>query len=311
MSVTHRSAGLEIRELEAFLVLAEELHFGRAGERLYVSQSRVSQLLRALEGRIGARLVERTSRRVRLTPLGESFAAELGPAYAALRATVDATRAAARGVRGSLRVGFQGTAGDHLVRAVSLFQERHPHCATEIVEVPLSDPFGPVRRDEVDTAVVLLPVQEPDLMLGPVFSRQPQTLAVAAGHPLAARASVTAEELAGRALIGVREPAPGYWRRAAAPDRTPGGLPIPTGPAVATLQEGLTLAAAGRGAMLLCRPTAEYHGRGPLAFVPVEGLPDSALGLVWHRGRETARVRAFAAAVSRAGGACGAAARPR
>lgn len=61
-------SGLEIRELECFLALSEELHFGRAAERLYVSQSRISQLLRALEGRIGARLLDRTSRRVRLTP---------------------------------------------------------------------------------------------------------------------------------------------------------------------------------------------------------------------------------------------------
>ncbi|HET6855683.1 MAG TPA: LysR family transcriptional regulator, partial [Streptomyces sp.] len=61
-----------------------------------------------------------------------------------------------------------------------------------------------------------------------------------------------------------------------------------------TLQEGLTLVAAGRGAMLLCGPTAEYHGRKDVVFVPVDGLPDSVLGMVWHRDGETERVRAFA-----------------
>ncbi|WP_280395272.1 LysR family transcriptional regulator [Nocardia brasiliensis] len=101
--------GLEVRELEAFLVLAEELHFGRAGDRLYVSQSRVSQLLRALEQRVGARLIERTSRKVALTPLGKDFLAELQPAYDALRATVDGVRAAARGLYGLLRIGFLGS----------------------------------------------------------------------------------------------------------------------------------------------------------------------------------------------------------
>lgn len=79
-----RIRSLEMRELECFLVLAEELHFGRTGERLYVSQSRVSQLLRSLEGRIGARLVERTSRRVELTALGSRFLAQLRPAYGML-----------------------------------------------------------------------------------------------------------------------------------------------------------------------------------------------------------------------------------
>ncbi|MEV7611839.1 LysR family transcriptional regulator [Streptomyces sp. NPDC089799] len=291
--------GLEIRELEAFLVLARELHFGRAGERLYVSQSRVSQLLKSLEHRIGAPLVERTSRRVALTPLGESFLAGLRPAYDALCATVDEARSAARGTGGVLRIGFQGTVDDHLGRAIARFGDRYPECAVDIVEIPLSDPFGPLRRQEVDCAVVLLPVAEDDLVLGPVFSRQPQTLAVSVRHPFAARESLSAEELAGCRLIGIGGAAPDYWRRAQAPGLTPGGLPVPAGPGVNTLQEGLSLVAANRGAMLLCRSTAEYHrGRDSLAFVPVRGLPDSALGLIRHRPGSSAQASAFAEALA-------------
>ncbi|MFI6641701.1 LysR family transcriptional regulator [Streptomyces sp. NPDC050504] len=281
---------MELRELECFLVLADELHFGRTGERLYVSQSRVSQLLRSLEERVGARLVERTSRRVRLTPLGARFHAELRPAYDALSATVEGAKQAARGVSGRLRIGFQGTADARLMSAITGFQERHPGCVTEIVEIPFADPFGAVRHGDVDAAIVLLPVAEPDLVLGPVFSRQPQTVAVSVRHPFAARTSVAAAELAAAPLISAAAPAPAYWRAAHAPSDAPG-------PTVRTLQEGLTLVAAERGAMLLCRPTAEYHGRRDVVFVPVEGVPDSVLGLVWHRDGETARVRAFARAV--------------
>ena len=61
---------MEFRELECFVVLSEELHFARTAERLYLSPGRVSQLVRSLETRIGGRLFHRTSRRVRLTPLG-------------------------------------------------------------------------------------------------------------------------------------------------------------------------------------------------------------------------------------------------
>ncbi|MFB1044732.1 LysR family transcriptional regulator [Streptomyces chrestomyceticus] len=287
-----------MRELECFLVLAEELHFGRTGARLYVSQSRVSQLVRALERRVGARLVERTSRRVRLTPLGTDFLAGLRPAYDALRGTVESAVAAARGIEGRLRIGFQGTADDRVMRAIDTFHTRHPGCVTEIVEIPLQDPFGPVHRGEVDAAVVLLPVEEPGLVLGPVFSEQQQTLAVSVRHPFASRASIDAEDLADEPLVSVEGPVPEYWRYAHAPTSTPGGRPIPPGPGVRTLQEGLTLAAAGRGAMLLCRPTADYHGRRDITFVPVDGLPDSALGLVWHQDRETARTRAFSTAVT-------------
>ncbi|MER6994964.1 LysR family transcriptional regulator [Streptomyces sp. NPDC000410] len=278
---------LEIRELECFLVIAEELHFGRAGERLYVSQSRVSQLLRSLEDRIGARLVERTSRRVRLTPLGTRFLTDLRPAYETLRATVEDARAAARGVEGTLRLGFQGTADARLAEAIGVFRRDHPACVTEIVEIPFADPFGAVRRGAVDAAIVLLPVAEPDLVLGPTFSRERQTVAVSVRHPLAARAALGAAELSGTALIAAAAPAPAYWREAHAPSDV-------AGPEVTTLQEGLTLVAAGCGAMLLCRLTAEYHGRRDVVFVPAEGLPDSVLGLVWHRDRETERVRAIA-----------------
>ncbi|MGW1373383.1 LysR family transcriptional regulator [Streptomyces sp. NPDC002446] len=297
----HRPApGFELRELECFLVLSEELHFGRTAERLYVSQSRVSQLLRALESRIGARLVDRTSRRVRLTPLGEEFHTSLRPAYDTLRATVERARSAARGIEGRLTIGFQGTADDRVMRAIDTFHRRHPACATEIVEIPLCDPFGALRSGTVDVAVTLLPMTEPDLTLGPVFSAQQQTLALSVRHPLASRAAITAEDLAGTALISPDDPAPAYWRAAQAPATTPKGRPIPAGPKVSTLQEGLTLTAAGRGGMLLCRPTADYHGRRDIVFVPVTGLPDSVLGLVHHTARETARVRAFRTAVAEA-----------
>ncbi|MEI7033198.1 LysR family transcriptional regulator [Streptomyces pratensis] len=288
----------DTRELEAFLALAEERHFGRAGERLYVSQSRISQLLRSLESKIGARLVERTSRRVRLTPLGEQLLAGLRPAFDAIVETIDEVRDVARGVGGLLRIGFQGAANDQVMNAIALFQNRYPECATEIVEIPFSDPFGPVHRREVDTAVVLMPVRESDLVLGQVFSKQPQSLAVAARHPFAKRDVLDAEDLAACSLIGVHGAAPAYWRHAQAPVVTPQGRPIPAGPAVSTLQEGLALVQADRGAMVLCHPTADYYGRRAVVFVPLTGLQDSFLALVWHRHHETARTRAFSQALA-------------
>ncbi|WP_405929292.1 LysR family transcriptional regulator [Streptomyces griseus] len=288
----------EIRELEAFLALAEELHFGRAGERLYLSQSRISQLLRALESRIGGRLVDRTSRRVRLTPLGEQLHAELRPAFDAIVRTVDEVRDVARGVGGRFRVGFQGTANDPFMRAVVAFRDGHPECAAEIVEIPLSDPFGAVRRGEVDAAVVLMPVRDEELVLGPVFSARPLTLAVSDRHPYARRPRIDAEDLAGSPLIGVHGAAPEYWRLAQAPVVTPAGRAIPPGPSVSSLQEGLALVRADRGTMLLCDPTADYYGSHAVTFVPVTGLPESALALVWHRNHETARTRGFARALA-------------
>lgn len=257
----------------------------------------MSQLLRALEHRIGGQLVERTSRRVSLTPLGQEFVESLRPAYAALERVVASTQQKAAGSGGQLRIGFQGTANDQILAAVGGFQEQHPGFLVEVMELPLNDPFSALRRGEVDAAVVLLPVAEDDLALGPVFSEQPPALTVSVKHPLADRSSLDVEELAGSVLISVAPPAPGYWRQVQAPTQTPSGALIHRGPEVRTLQEGLSMIAANRGGMLLCRPTAELNQRADIVHVPVTGLPDSALGLVWRRGEDTPWLRTFAGAL--------------
>jgi DNA-binding transcriptional LysR family regulator len=86
---------VELRELRRFLVLAEELHFARAAERLQLTPSRVSQSLRALEDKRGAQLVQRTSRRVQLTPLGEELLRELRPTIDQLDAVLARATASA------------------------------------------------------------------------------------------------------------------------------------------------------------------------------------------------------------------------
>jgi predicted DNA-binding protein (UPF0251 family) len=104
-----RELRVDMAQAEAFLVVAEELHFGRAADRLHVSQPRVSRLIAALERQVGGALLERTSRRVTLTPLGQQFRGELGAAYEQLQAAVDHARRAAREAAGQLRIGFTNT----------------------------------------------------------------------------------------------------------------------------------------------------------------------------------------------------------
>ncbi|WP_228816933.1 LysR family transcriptional regulator [Nocardia transvalensis] len=285
---------MELRELEAFLAVAEELHFGRAGARLYVSQSRISQLLRTLEHRIGARLVERTSRKVRLTPLGQELYPELKAAYQQLRAAVDTACATARGRRGVLRIGFQGSADEGILNAVTTFHDEHPDVTVELVEIPYADPFGPVRRQETDAALVLLPVHEDDLVVGQLLPPRPQVLAVPSGHRFTRRDAIAATELAECPLIAIACTAPDYWRHAQIPRQTPDGRAIPAGPPVRTMQEAIAAVAAGRGCLLLCCTTAEYHRRPDVTFVPVHGVPDSRLALVWARDHESMRVHDFA-----------------
>ena len=93
---------VELRELHVFLTVAEELHFGHAAERLDINPSRVSQVIRELESKLGGRLFERTSRRVRLTPFGERARRQLEPSYDALRLAVQAARQDAQTISGSV-----------------------------------------------------------------------------------------------------------------------------------------------------------------------------------------------------------------
>ncbi|WP_433433603.1 LysR substrate-binding domain-containing protein [Nonomuraea sp. CA-141351] len=284
---------MEFRELECFVVLSEELHFARTAERLYLSPGRVSQLISSLETGIGGRLFQRTSRSVRLTPLGERFLADLRPAYDGLASAVSRAKAAAREVTGAIRVGFLATPTEVVTGSVQAFERRYPGCEVELVEIPLSDPFSKLRAGQVDLAFTLLPVREPDLATGEGLNEVSYQLGVSVRHPLAGRASIAAEELSEVPLIGLDGPAPRDWRERVAPSVTPSGRPIPLAGTVTTSQEGLTQVALNRGGMLFCTPTAAHHRRPDVSFVPVTGLRPSIMGLAWVKAAETAAIRAF------------------
>ncbi|MFD0512338.1 LysR family transcriptional regulator [Streptomyces aureus] len=99
---------MERQEIEIFLTLAEELHFGRTAERVGVSQSRVSQTIARVERRIGAKLFERSSRRVTMTAIGEQLRDGIGPAQRRIEEEIAKATAAGRGITGTLRIGFSG-----------------------------------------------------------------------------------------------------------------------------------------------------------------------------------------------------------
>jgi DNA-binding transcriptional LysR family regulator len=93
---------VELRELRVFLALADELHFGRTAERLGISQPAVSESVRALESRLGVKVFDRTSRRVRLRPAGEGLERGLVPALAAIDRALAGTSELSRTVQGLL-----------------------------------------------------------------------------------------------------------------------------------------------------------------------------------------------------------------
>ena len=119
---------VDLRELRAFLTLADELHFGRTAERLHLTPSRVSQAIRALEHKLGVDLVYRTSREVQLTVAGERFQRDASAAYGQLMTVLERTQRHSGTFAGVLRLGiFSGpAAGPHLLTIIDVFTARHP-----------------------------------------------------------------------------------------------------------------------------------------------------------------------------------------
>ncbi|GAB2935138.1 LysR family transcriptional regulator [Micromonospora polyrhachis] len=289
---------MERHEIETFLALAQELHFRRTAERLHISSGRVSQTIAKLERRIGSALFERTSRHVQLTEVGRRLYDDIAPHHRAIQEAVARATAAARDASHILRVGFLGPAtGAVLFRVISTYRDRHPGCEVQVVlEASLSDHVAALREGMVDVLATMLPIEEPDLVVGPSLLREGRILAVPTGHPFARRDQITLEDLAGETAIYAASPAPAYWQEFHHPTRTPSGRPIHRGPDVDTVQAGLTIIGAGQGIALATAQAGQYFQRPDITYVPViDGAPAEFV-LVWAAEGESAHVRAFAAA---------------
>ena len=125
---------MELHHVLAFLTLAEELHFGRAAERLYVAQPTLSRSIRSLEEELGVRLFERANRQVRLTEAGSAFLDPARAVRAAHERAVNSVSQSARGLTGTVRLVFTGPSSYQLVSELaSEVSARHPGIHLELI----------------------------------------------------------------------------------------------------------------------------------------------------------------------------------
>ena len=303
---------MELRDVETFLVLAEELHFGRTAARLRVTQGRVSQTIKALESEIGAALFERTSRVVRLTSLGERFRAGARPAHQQLVATLAECRTAARGVTGQLRINYLPTVGvEFVTRIVTAFETRYPRCRTVINTVPIRRGFLPVFAEPTGSAEVALTwspdgdghlLAEAGLAAGPVLFTERRAVVVPAGHPLSRRTSIRLEEVGDYELLNLDSSAPAGVPGAWTPRFTPSGRALrQTADDIYTLaarssvslEDVLTLVARRRGLHLSIQGVLDRFPFPGLVAVPIDDMLPMAVVPVWQKAEENSTVRAF------------------
>jgi DNA-binding transcriptional LysR family regulator len=293
-------SSIELRDLRVFLTLADELHFGRTADRLGISHSRVSQTIRLLETRMNTKLFDRSSRRVRLTAIGEQLQDRVMPALEQIQSAYAAVSELANDVSGTVRLGVQAHAYaglEVIVETVRVFESRYPKCAVQLIDMGTErDPFERLRRGELDLMLARLPITAPDLIIGPTVSAEARVLAVARNHPLAGRAAVSVEDFADYVTTDT-DLMPRELIESGSPPLTPTGRTVRR-TKVASVAETAVRVATGE----LIHPTVpsffkRFSDFGLIA-VPISDLPASNCALTWLRGSTGSKVEAFARAAS-------------
>jgi DNA-binding transcriptional LysR family regulator len=283
----------ELRLLRSFIAIAEEGSLTRAAARLHIAQQSLSQQVRTLEAQLGATLLERSARGVRLTPVGAVLEREARALLAhADRATATVRRAAA-GEQGELRIGFLSSVANYMMPpVVREFRERHPDVTLQTHEVPIADLVGRLRTGDLDAGLTRPPLVD-DIETEIVLT-EPVAAVLPADHPLAARAELDLAELADEPwVLTGRDTWPPWHRHFDEVFAAAGFAPrvVQRGTSVQNL---LALVAAGVGVTRLPLSSRSLRDSG-VAFVPLAG-DDAYVVLVWRAERSPA-LAPFAAVV--------------
>lgn len=192
---------MELRHLRYFVAVAEELHFGRAAERLFMAQPPLSQQIRQLEEEIGTPLLARTNRRVQLTAAGAVFLDEARDILARAEQAVVMAQRASRGEAGWFGVGFVASAiYDVLPRILRRFREQFPDVELVLLELPGVEQWQALREKRIHVGFARLPEPEAGIVLEPV-AHDTLMAALPAGHPLAQHAELRLSDLAAEPFI--------------------------------------------------------------------------------------------------------------
>ena len=193
---------IDLRQLRQFIAVAEELHFHRAAERLNMSQPPLTATVRRLEEEIGAELLERGNRIIRLTPAGEALLAHARLTIEQADLAVAAARDAAAGRVGTLRLSYVGSAMyGRLAKTVRAFRRNFPGVQLELKEATTAAQVMALREGTSDVAVLHPPLpDEAGLNMIP-FDEDCFAIALPAAHRLAGKADVTLSDLADEPFV--------------------------------------------------------------------------------------------------------------
>ncbi|MFG3153891.1 LysR family transcriptional regulator [Streptomyces sp. NPDC048219] len=287
---------VHVRDLRYFAAVAEELHFTRAAERLYVSQPALSKQIRVLERQLGAELFRREPRGVTLTEAGTALLPYARRVLADWTEGATAVRAAQAARRGTLVIGMSTSPGrGGLLPAIrSRFTAAHPEALPRLRQLDWHDPTAGLADGTADVAYVWLPLPDADRYAWATVAEEPRLVALPDTHPLAARAEVDFADLTDEPFLAL-PPEAGvlrdFWlaldeRRALQERLGPAGGtagPPRIGAEIAGTEETYEALAAGLGICLVATGNAPLITLGGVTTRPVRGLSPSRYALAWRR----------------------------
>jgi len=285
---------MELRHLRYFVTLAEELHFGRAAEKLHISQPPLSMQIRALEQELGVMLFNRTQRHVALTQAGHALLHEARQVLARVEQAVLVTRRAGRGEIGELAVGFISVA-DYNVLPVVLreFRRKFPLVNLTLREATSDAQIRDLVAGRLDVGFLLPPVAEPALESVSIL-REPLIAALPAKHPLAKKAGKLAlEKLKDEPFILFPRPnAPGLYDDVVSCCKAAGFSPRLEQEAI-QMQTIISLVSAELGVALIPASLTNLKRTGVVYKSLRQQSPLTEIHLAWRRGDDLPALRVF------------------
>jgi DNA-binding transcriptional LysR family regulator len=206
---------VELRHLRYFVAVAEELHFGRAAQRLHIVQPALSKQIASLETELGVQLFHRTKRRVTITDAGRALYEEVRVILQRIERAVETAQMTAAGQIGSLDLGFIGPAmWSVLPKLLAEHHRRLPDVRFRLSELSSVAQVVGLRDGTLDAGFVRLPLHDFDDVEFRVVLREPFMITLPEGHPAAASPSVDLAALAGEPFNFVpRRVEPGFYDR--------------------------------------------------------------------------------------------------
>lgn len=284
---------MELRHVEYFVAVAEELSFTRAAERLSMAQSPISEQIRKLERELDTTLFTRTTRSVELTPAGRIFYEQAAPLLSAAKRAADSARLAGQGRLGHLSLGFGGSATYELMPLlIRAYKQRYPDVMLEV----RSEMLTPAQvigllDDTLSVGLVRPPVNAQGLVIE-VVREDPLVVLLPVSHPLASRVDLSLEDLRDEPFISYpSSPPSSVFLTVMAGFRQAGFTPR-VHQEVAETSSLVALVAAGLGVALAPAPVRHLRLPG-VTHRPLKAPMTIPLALAYKAGPVSPLVRGF------------------